>query len=413
MTATGVSDPRPPSGQDPAPGPAASRRTSRSRAVRTVVANDLRRLSRDRTALFFVVLLPFILIVAIGSFIPADDVDVVLGVVDEDAGGEAERIVEALGATEGFALEEGLSRREAERDVRIGQLSAAVVLPEGFSRDVASGAASVVVLVDPADADAALVQSALSDALGEQARLMTVQRELEAAGADDPLDGARAAMEELPLSEVEMETLGGESQSSNYAFVAAGQMLLFMFVNSLTAGAGFIEMRRYGILGRALAGPVDGGDMLLGLGVSRFTVAGALAVAISVLAALVYGVDWGGPAVILTVIVLFGLVCAGASMLIGSLFDEPDAAVSVGIPVGLGMAALGGCMFPIFLAPEAMQVISKVLTPHAWALDAILGSAYDGDSLRDVWPNLVVLAVWAAVLIGVARTMARRRMRRA
>jgi ABC-type multidrug transport system permease subunit len=110
------------------------------------------------------------------------------------------------------------------------------------------------------------------------------------------------------------------------------------------------------------------------------------------------------------VIVLFGIVCAGASTLIGATFDAPDAAVSVGIPVGIGMAALGGCMFPLSLAPEPMQVAAHVLTPHAWAVDAILGSAYDGDGVAQLGTEFAVLVLWAVVLLGLGRLMARRRM---
>jgi ABC-2 type transport system permease protein len=216
----------------------------------------------------------------------------------------------------------------------------------------------------------------------------------------------------LDAGTVEVRTVGTESEGSNYAFVAAGQMILFMFVNSLTAGAGFIEMRRKGILGRVTAGPVDAGDMLFGLGVSRFAIATALAAVISIMAALAYGVDWGNLSVLVAVIVVFGVVSAAASALIGAALDEPDASVSVGIPIGIGMAALGGCMFPLFLAPEGVQIAAKVFTPHAWALDAILSSAYDGAGLADVWVNFVVLAAWAVVLLGIAWVLAGRSVRR-
>jgi ABC-2 type transport system permease protein len=156
---------------------------------------------------------------------------------------------------------------------------------------------------------------------------------------------------------------------------------------------------------------VDAGDVLMGMGVARFGVAAGLAALIVALSVVVYDVDWGSWAVLVSVVALFGLVSAGASALIGAVFDEPDSATSVGIPLGLGMAALGGCMFPLFLAPQAMQVLAKVLTPHAWAVEALLDSSYDGAGLGEVWPNLVVLALWAAVLLGLARVLARRKLR--
>jgi ABC-2 type transport system permease protein len=381
---------------------------SRTRVVRTVVGNDLRRLSRDRLALFFLAVLPFVLILAIGSFTPAEDVDVVLAVVDSDGGPVASELVASLESTEGFEVDTDYDRREAERDIRVKHVNAAVLIPEGFSAGVGSGAATLELLVEPTSSSAALVTAALTDALDDQVAVLTVERALATAGSDAP-EVAAAAVEGTAGSEVRVDTVGTESGGSSFAFVAGGQMILFMFINSLTAGAGFIEMRRLGILDRARTGPVDSGDVLLGLGVSRFLVAGLLAVAITGLAVLVFGVDWGSLVVMALVIVLFGVVAAAASTLIGAMFDEPDAAVSFGIPVGLGMAALGGCMFPLFLAPNPIQVAAKIFTPHAWAMDAILGSAYDGDGVAELWVDFVVLALWATALLVLARIVARSR----
>ncbi len=401
---------------DPAvPGGGSSRprrRMTRWRTVRVVVGSDLRRIGRDKVALFFYAVLPFVLIFAIGSFIPADDVEVVLAAVDEDGGIAAEELIAALEATDGFEVKPDYDRREAERDIRIGQLNAAVLVPEGFTEGVDAGGATVEVLLDQAASDSTLVRSVLSDAIDGQAALVTVAQEIESAGGSDAEALARRAVESTTESEVEVTTVGTETEGSNYAFAAAGQMILFMFVNSLTAGAGFIEMRRKGILSRASAGPVDPGDMLFGLGVSRFLIAVSLAVVVTVMAALAYGVEWGSLWVLAGIILFFGVVSAAASALIGALLTEPDASVSVGIPVGLAMAALGGCMFPLFLAPEGIQIASRIFTPHAWALDGILSSAYDGDTLVDLWPNFAVLALWAVVLLTLAWNFAGRTMRR-
>jgi ABC-2 type transport system permease protein len=388
----------------------------RARAAATVAANELRRVSRDRLGLFFILVLPFVIIIAIGSFIPADDVSVVVAVVDQDRSPASRELTEALGGVDGVEVRTGFDRREAERELRIQQLSGVLVLPEGFGEAIDAEGATVEVVVDPAASSARLVQSTVAELLAERSARLAVTQVLRDAGvADSGADSADAvaaeALGRLEPSEVEVQVLGSEEGQSNYAFVAAGQMILFMFVNLLAAGAGFIEIRRLGILGRITAGPVDAGDVLAGMGVARFLVATGLAALIVALSVLVYDVDWGSRAVLVSVVVLFGFVAVGASALIGAAFDKPDSATSVGIPLGLGMAALGGCMFPLFLAPQAMQVLAKVLTPHAWAVDALLDASYDGAGLAQVWENLVVLALWAVVLIGLARVLARRKLR--
>ncbi len=387
-----------------------SRTVRRSRVVGTLVATDLRRLARDRVALFFVAVMPFVLILAIGSFIPRDDVEVILAVVDRDGGAAADRLTSRLGDTPGFELVQGMDQREAERDLRIGQVSAALVFPEGFSAQVAAGGgAAVEVLVDPRGAGSALVMSELGTAINAEAMQVTVERRLSDAGARDPGVVADRTTEGLTSSEVTVTTVGRESQGTNIAFVAAGQMLLFMFVSSLTAAMGFIELRRLGILDRVRAGPADSRDVLMGVGLSRFVVVSALAFAILAMAVVIYDVDWGPPGVLLVVVPLFAIISAAASALCGALMDEPESAIGVGLPIGIAMAALGGCMFPLFLAPEGFQMVSKILTPHAWALDAILAATYDGDTLGDVGTNIAVLALWATGLSVAAALALRRR----
>jgi ABC-2 type transport system permease protein len=381
----------------------------RGRAVAAVVGNELRRLGRDRLGLFFILVLPFVLIIAIGSFIPDADVSVVVAVVDQDGSSASRELTDALGGVDGVEVRTGFDRREAERELRIQQLSGVLVLPEGFGQAVEGEGGTVEVVVDPAGSSARLVQSTVADLLQERSARLAVTGVLRDAGVADPGAVSAEALGRLEPSEVDVAVLGSTDGQSNYAFVAAGQMILFMFVNLLAAGAGFIEIRRLGILGRITAGPVDAGDVLMGMGVARFGVAAGLAALIVALSVLVYDVDWGSWAVLGSVVVLFGFVSAGASALIGAVFDEPDSATSV--PLGLGMAALGGCMFPLFLAPQAMQVLAKVLTPHAWAVDALLDASYDGAGLGEVWPNLVVLALWAAVLLGLARVLAGRKLR--
>jgi ABC-2 type transport system permease protein len=377
--------------------------------VSTVIATDMRRLGRDRIAMLFVAVMPFVLILAIGSFIPSDDVEVVLAVVDHDGGPAAVQLTDRLESTPGFELVEDLDMREAERDMRIRQVSALVVFPDGFSEDVGAGGATLGVVVDPQGVDSAVVMSEVAAAIDQEAMLVTVERQLAGAGVADAAAGAEAVADSLQQSEVAVTTVGRESGGTNLAFVTAGQMLLFMFLNSLAAGMGFIELRRLGILDRIRSGPTDSRVVLLGLGISRFGVVVALAIAISVMAVVIYDVDWGPPGVLMVVIPLFAIISAAASALLGALVDEPERAIGVGVPVGLAMAALGGCMFPTFLAPEGFQVASKVLTPHAWALDAILRAAYDGDTVVDIIPNIVVLVAWAVAMTVVASLVLRRR----
>lgn len=388
--------------------------TGRAGQLLAIVRTDLVRMGRDRLALFFIAVLPFIVIVALGSFVTDTDVDVRLAVVDLDGSADAEQLLQQLAEQDGLVLEKMDEERDARRELQLDRVNGLVIVPEGYGRELSRGSGEVILVVDRARATAPLVTAAVNAAVDRLGRRLAVSSLLDAQGVDDA--PRRAAQAEVGFrgSEVAVELIGADRPGgSTLTFVAGGQLLLFMFVNSLAAGAALIEMRRLGVAHRLLSGAVDAGDIVTGIALARLLVAVVFGGVVATLAVVIWGVDWGSTSVVVAVVALFALVSAGAATLIGAVLDEPDAATSVGIPVGLALAALGGCMFPIWLAPEVVQVVSKVVTPHAWALDALMAASFDGADLVELWPNLAVLALWAAALLGAGRVLARRRLRTA
>lgn len=386
--------------------------TTRVGQLLTIVRTDLVRLGRDRLALFFIAVLPFIVIVALGSFVTDADAEVRLAVVDLDGSVHADELREELGVQAGVALERMDEERQARRDLQLDRVNGVVVIPEGYGEGLSEGEAAVALVVDRSRAAATQVTGTVGATIDRLGRQQAVSALLDERGVVDAAGRIARVEADLRSSEVTVELIGTEQQGgSTLTFVAGGQLLLFMFVNSLAAGAALIEMRRLGVAHRLLSGPVDAGDLVTGIALARLLVAGLFGAVVATLAVVLWGVDWGNVPVLVTVVILFALISTGAATLIGAVLDEPDAATSVGIPLGLAMAALGGCMFPIWLAPDIIQVLSKVLTPHAWALDAILSASFAGAGLAETWQNLLVLSVWAAVLLATGRTLARRRLR--
>ncbi len=128
---------------------------------------------------------------------------------------------------------------------------------------------------------------------------------------------------------------------------------------------------------------------------------------ILVVGAVAFGVDWGDPAAGLALLIAFGLVGSGAGLLVGGLFRDEDQVGSVGPPLALVMAALGGCMVPSEVFPDSMATISQ-LTPHYWALEGWKDVVFEGAGIADIGSNLLVLLLMAAGLIAVATVSVRR-----
>lgn len=69
--------------------------------------------------------------------------------------------------------------------------------------------------------------------------------------------------------------------------------------------------------------------------------------------------------------------------------------------LSIGMAALGGAMFPLELFGETMQRVAHA-TPHAWAIDAFSELIRHDGSTMDILTELGVLVVYATVLFVLA-----------
>jgi ABC-2 type transport system permease protein len=407
---TGPPAPAPPDG--PVPWPAGWT------AVLAVCGVELRRLSRDRVGLFFLVVLPFVLILAIGVAFPADTDAVRVGVVAGETDGIGGSLLATFEAADGLDVTRYDEVREVVRDIRLGELDAGIVIPADLTGTVdAGGDGEVVLELDPAQRSSSMLRNMVGSVVEDEALVLTAARFAEStAGAAqaEALAAAREQVELLARGEVRTVTVGGGSgvPVSGFAFTAAAQMILFMFINSVAGASSLVEMRTLGVADRAMSAPIDVTGLIGGLTLSRFLVAFGQGVLIAVVSWVLFDVDWGDGLVLGAVVVLFALVSAGAGVLIGSLARTPDQAPAIGVPLALAMAALGGCFFPLSVAPVAMQVVARVLTPHAWATDALLDGIFDGAGPADVVVNLAVLAGFAALYLSVGVVMLRRRLER-
>ena len=203
--------------------------------------------------------------------------------------------------------------------------------------------------------------------------------------------------------EVAVETTGeslfGEDLGQ-FDLGAPSMLILFIFLTSLAGSAALIQTRRLGVSRRMVSTPTSIGEILVGETGGRFAVAMIQGLFIMAGAAVAFEVRWGNLGGASALLILMALVGAGAGMLMGSLFDNDEQAGSMGVFIGLGLAALGGCMVPLEIFPDTMQTIAH-LTPHAWALDGFAELIRRGGTIADIWLELTVLAGFAAVFLAL------------
>jgi len=379
-----------------------------------MAGSALRRLARDRLALFFLVLLPVVIIAIIGiTFGDAASERLPVGIADEGAGPLGDELRAALAASP--ALDpRGYDDTDAlGKAVRRGVVSAGVVLPAGYDQALRAGrAAEVTFVVDQTRPAPAPVRSAVSAVVARQAAQVKAARfaaDHAGVGFDTALARARALSALPEQVRVEATTIGGREDAlpTGFNYTAPANLVLFVFITSLAGAAGLIEARRLGVTRRMLATPTTASTILFGEALSRFAVALLQGMIIFLVGWLVFGVDWGDPPAALLLVVTFALVGTGVGMLLGSVLRNAEQATSIGPPVGIALGMLGGCMWPLAIVPQPMRVVGH-LFPQAWAMDAFIALIAKGEDIAGIARQLAVLAAFAVALLALATWRLRR-----
>ncbi|MBT8214856.1 MAG: ABC transporter permease [Acidimicrobiia bacterium] len=377
--------------------------------VLTIATNSVVPLFRQRTNIFFVFILPLLLVMIIGlvfggGFTPR------IGLVIEDDGPLSQQLIAAIEEIDGVDVTTAASEQEVRDDIRRNDLEAGVVIPAGFDANLRAGTPSAVQFIAAVGTGGFEIQSLVN---AEVTRLDSIVRSAQFAceqGACDQMTGLVAAGTAIEtLDGVSVERIGEQSSSSigQFDLGAAQNLVLFMFVTALAGSAALIQSRRLGVSRRMLSTPTSATTVVAGETLGRFFVTMVQGVFIIGVAAVAFGVDWGDPLAASVLVVAFGLVGTGAGMLMGSLFSNDEQAGGIGTFLGLGLGALGGCMVPLEVFSDSMTTVAHI-TPHAWALDGFSDLIRHDGGLSDVLPEVGVLLAGGLALILVSGVVFRR-----
>jgi ABC-2 type transport system permease protein len=374
---------------------------------------NVRRLLRDRTGLFFIFVLPVVLIIVLGTVF-GGRVAPRMGIVSVESGALGAELVDAIrnGAVK-LELKEPATVAELTAGVEEGTLEIGVIIPPGYDATVrGGGVAEIVVLGQPQSAVSAL-REAVSQAVAAQAAVVQAAR-LTASREGIPFDAAlataRSIQGEMAGVTVAVERIGeGLFPAGTGAFApgAQNQLVLFMFLTSMTAATQLILTRQLGVSRRMLASPIRVRTILVGETLGRFGVAMLQGLFIVILSAIIFGVSWGDPLAAGTIVVLFALVGTGAAMVVGVFSNNPDQAGALGVMAGMLLGALGGAMVPLEIFPEPAHTLA-FLTPQAWAIQGLREVALRGGTVIDVLQELGVLVLYAVALMAIGTWQFRR-----
>jgi ABC-2 type transport system permease protein len=374
-----------------------------ARANRTVgrilamAGKEVLHIRRDIRTLYLALAMPVLLLVLFGFGISFDVDHLELAVVDQDRTEASRELVRQVTASGEFVLkQEGTSPEEAQGALRRGHAVAVLVVPRGFAQDVARGGARVQLLVDGADGNTATQVLAKAQAL--------------VAAAGPRLLGAGARVPAPPL-EVRLRTLFNPNARSALFLVPGLAAYLLAIVAVLITALTVAREWERGSMEQLFATPVGRLEIVVGkllpyLGIGLLQVLLVLTVG-----AWVFDVPVRGSLVALGLGALLFLVgMLGQGLLISVVTRNQVVATQVATMTSvLPSMLLSGFIFPIENLPPPMKVISMVI-PARYFVSTLRGVLLRGNGLEVLWPQLLALAAFAALMLTVATRRFQRRL---
>lgn len=402
-------DPSPPTSRLPR-----TRRAAMPIAV-TIAAKDLRQKVRDRSAILLSVVAPFLLAALFATILGGNDspFHATWAYADLDSGPLAAAMrTGPLQALESAGIVEVVpvtSAEEAERAVADGGVTAAIVVPAGFSTGITNGGGGTLRVIATPDAvlSGQLARS-IADGFAQrvQATRLSVAAALTATGRlpDATLTAALAERADaLPDPILLATAVAADRQASMKTYFAASMAVLFVFFAAQFGVMGLLAERRTGTLARILASPIAARTVLLGKVLVSLTLAIVSMSVIWLGTSLLLGARWGEPVAVAALILGTAVSASGIALLVVGFARTEDQAGGAIAIVAMTLAILGGAFFPMSQAPEGLARLS-LLTPQAWFLQGIDDLAGGGGVGAVLVPVAVLLAIGLVTgSLGLAR----------
>lgn len=397
---------------------------------------DLKLMFRDRAALTFMLLAPFLLTIGMG-FVTGrfsggstglSDIPVIIVNLDQgDLGNALEDLFNSVELAELMEPSASSDPEAARQLIESNEASAAIIIPEGFTRSIVPAAdtefgsnyvqpepVQIEVYTNPSSPTSAGIVKAVVDEFisrVEEGRTsgLTSFLGLMQSGLVDMQNietEARALFQNVEQTESTAITLKTNIEGSDavafdlLSYFAPGMALMFLMYTVSYGGRSILAERAGGTLPRLMISPTLTTQVLGGKVLGIFFM-GVAQVGILILASILFfQVRWGDAlgVIILILAAVFGTT--GWGLLITAFAHTPAQVANTGTIVMLIFSILGGSFIDLENFPPFIQSISKI-TPNAWGLDGFTTLALGG-TLKNLTEPITALLVMGTVLFGVA-----------
>ncbi len=358
-----------------------------------IIAKEFLQLRRDRLALTLALFVPVAMLFIFGWAINTDVKHVPTVVFDQSGSVEARTLLEALANSQYFDVRYwARSPRELTQLIDAGTAKVGIVIPPDFARRLSRRAADIQVIVDASDPMVATSAMNAAAALGAQRSLDVLTQTVEGTvlrAGPPPVDFRVRAWYNPDLVSA--------------IFIVPGLIGALLMQTTITQMAvSVVREREKGTLEALIVSPIRRWELLLGKILPSLGVAyGQMTMALLV-AHYIFDVPIRGSLVLLYALsLLFMWGTLGIGIFVSASSRTVPQAMQLAFLTFLPSIYLSGLLFPIEGMPWAAQYLAAVI-PLTYYLRVVRGIVLKGIGLEYLWPNLLPLILFGAVVFTLA-----------
>lgn len=375
-----------------------------------VASKEWREIVRDRLFFMLAFVVPAVLALLFGYGLSLDVENIPMAIVDHDrtplSREYAHRFIDSrYFRFEGYADDE----RQLDRAITAGELRAVIVIPPKFQQDLlASRAVQVQTLIDGTFPFRALTTKSYVTAISSAMTLQVLADTLARAGGITTAQ-ARATLQPVGL---QVRYLYNQSVASIWSLAPKLIMVIMMISPPFLTALGVVREKESGSIFNIYASTVRRSEFLIGkiapyVGISWFNVG-----VLWLIATGVFGAPFKGDFAFFMLASLLYVICTTGIGLLVSVAVRTQVAAMMGTAILTVVPAVlySGMLIPIPSLSAAAKLIAYLL-PGMYYTDIVLGAFLKDVSWRGLWPNMLVLLLYSAVLFGLGYALFRKRVK--
>ena len=370
-----------------------------------MIKKELISLKRHPGRLISILAFPIIMILLFGYGMGGEMTDLPIVVVSQSHGDLTDLTLDTIKSTETYHVVEVMDNlNDGKERVDNGEVKAAIILPSDYDDD-SSSQKGVTLYLDSSDQMASqIIESSTQGIFYRLSNMVAAQTSVSTQDADIEPSVMHSLNNFKDDISLHINRIYGNIKYIDFLVPAILGMTVMMSC-MMGMGATIAGERETGELARLFMTPTSVSTVIGGKIAAKLLIELVRALILIFMAVLLFNVSIKGGFLQTFIVLVIGALCfVGFGIMLSARTSTQEDYAQMSLPFSMPMMFVSGVFYPIETMPWILQKLAYIF-PLTYLNDAMRGIMLKGQTLGDVWLDLVVLLGFTALffIIGVKR----------